>query len=129
MTERCTLLDFRLSISSLLAFMFCAGAALAQLPDGPGKAETERLCKACHEVARSVSLRQDRAGWESTMNKMVSLGVKASEKDLAAVLEYLVRNFPAGEVPPIPINKARAIDLQSGLSLKRSDSAAILRFP
>ena len=48
----------------------------AQLPDGPGQAETEKLCKQCHEVARSVSLRQDRAGWNNTMTKMVAFGMK-----------------------------------------------------
>src|SRR5437016_6283028 len=128
MTARCTPSVFRLSINWSLGFILCAGSAFAQLPDGPGKAETEKLCKGCHEVARSVSLRQDRAGWETTLNKMMALGVKGSEKDLAAVLDYLVKNFPADAVPPILINKARAIDLESGLSLKRSEAAAIIRY-
>lgn len=79
-------------------------------------------------MARSVSLRQDRAGWETTVNKMVALGVKGSESDLSAVLEYLVRHFPASEVPPIEVNKARAIDFESGLSIKRSEAAAIIRY-
>ena len=41
----------------LLLALF-AVPAYAQLPDGPGKAETERICSQCHELERSISLRQ-----------------------------------------------------------------------
>jgi competence protein ComEA len=82
--------------------------AHAQLPDGSGKAETERVCSQCHELAHSISLHQDRAGWETTVGKMASLG--------------------AEEMPRISINKRRAIDLESGLTLKRSEAAAIIAF-
>jgi competence protein ComEA len=113
---------------TLAALFFFVAFAWAQLPDGPGKEETQKICKGCHEVAKSVSLRQDRTGWENTMNKMVALGVKAPTKDLSAILEYLVKNFPAGEVPPVNINKARAIELEAALSLKRSEANAIIRY-
>lgn len=108
--------------------LLLTGTARAQLREGPGKDETEKLCKGCHEVARSVSVRQDRAGWEATMRKMIALGVKGTEAELDAILEYLVRNYPADEVPPVNINKATAIELESGLTLKRSEAAAILRY-
>ncbi len=77
--------------------------------DGPGKAETERLCKNCHEVNKSVSPRQDRTDWEATLTKMVATGMKAPQKDLEAIPEYLVANYPAREVPPVNLNKAEAI--------------------
>jgi competence protein ComEA len=102
--------------------------ALAQLPDGPGREETERLCKGCHEVARSVAVRQDAVAWEGTMKKMVSLGLKASDKELRTIFEYLVKNYPAEDLPPLNVNKASAIDLESRLSLRRSQAAAILRY-
>jgi competence protein ComEA len=125
------LLVSRLNIKTILAFAFFAGfagAAWAQLPDGPGKAETERICSQCHELARSISLRQDRAGWATTVDKMVSLGAKATDKETAAVIDYLTAHFAADEVPRININKARAIDLESGLTLKRSEAAAIIEY-
>ena len=118
----------RLNINALLAFAFLARGAWAQLPDGPGKAETERLCSQCHELARSISLRQDRAGWEITVDKMVSLGAKATDKETAAVIDYLSAHFAAEEVPRINVNKARAIDLESGLTLRRSEAAAIIEY-
>lgn len=118
-------LGFLLSTSLVL----CAGSGLAQvLPDGPGKAETERLCKGCHELARSVSLRQDRGGWETTMKKMVAMGIKGSEQEFTLVLEYLVKNYPADAVPPLNVNKATAIELESRLSLRRSQASAVIKY-
>jgi competence protein ComEA len=118
----------RLNIKALVPLAFLATGAWAQLPDGPGKAETERLCSQCHELARSISLRQDHAGWETTVDKMVSLGAKATDKETTAVIDYLAAHFAAEEVPRINVNKARAIDLESGLTLRRSEAAAIVEY-
>ena len=98
------------------------------LPEGPGKEETLKLCSQCHELQQSVSLRQDRAGWQRTINKMVAFGMKGAEREISAALEYLIKNFPADEVPKINVNKAEAIDLESGLSIKRSQAAAIIQY-
>jgi competence protein ComEA len=114
----------RLSISAAIF----AAAAFAQLPDGPGKAETQKLCSQCHELEQSVSLRQDRAGWQATINKMVDLGAKASDAEIAATLDYLAAHYPADEVPRINVNKCRAIDLESGLSLRRSQATAVIEY-
>lgn len=115
---------FRLSISGLAA----ACLAFAQLPPGPGKAETEKICSQCHELERSISLRQDRAGWQSTVDKMVNLGAKATDKQAALVVEYLAAHYPADEVPRINVNTARAIEFESGLSLPRSQAAAVIEY-
>ena len=104
------------------------GNVWAQLPAGPGKAETERICKQCHELERSIAPRQDRAGWQTTMDKMVALGAKGTQKEFNLVVDYLARHYPAPEVPRIDVNKARAIDLESAMTLKRSQAAAIIRY-
>lgn len=116
-----------------LAFLLLSGlaAALAQepsLPEGLGRDETMKLCKQCHEVARSISLRQDRDGWNTTMNKMVAFGMKSNEKEFAAVLDYLAKHFPADEVPRLNVNKATAIELEAALSLRRSQAAALIAY-
>ena len=98
------------------------------LPDGPGKAETQKLCSRCHDTDRSVSLRQDRAGWRRTIEKMLAFGAKATDQEFNAVLDYLATNFPADDVPKINVNKAAAIEFESGLSLRRSQAAAIVRY-
>src|SRR6185436_19858085 len=82
-TVRCTWLPlmehfmrlvFRWSINAgmrlALVLNFLAAAAWAQLPEGPGREETIRLCSRCHELDRSYSVRQDREGWQATMTKM-----------------------------------------------------------
>ena len=121
-------MPFSKSFLCFALVLFCAGSALAQLPDGPGKAETERICKQCHELERSVSLRQDRAGWQATMDKMVALGAKGTQKEFDTVVDYLATNYPGEDVPRINVNKARAIELESGLSLPRSQAAAIIQY-
>lgn len=115
----------------LLPALFVAStfAAWAQeLPPGPGRDEVAKMCKQCHEVARSIAPRQDRDGWNTTMNKMVAYGMKGTEEEFAVVLDYLVRHFPAADVPRVNVNKATAIELESGLSLRRSQAAALIAY-
>ena len=111
-----------------MVFSFFAAGAWAQMPDGPGKAETQRVCSQCHEVERSISPRQDRAGWQATLNKMSGLGMKATDDEMQAVLDYLSLHYPAETLPPINVNKARAIDMESGLSLLRSQAVLIIQY-
>lgn len=115
-------------MSRVLLFALFSATAWAQLPDGPGREETERICKNCHELARSVSKRQDRDGWQTTLNKMVALGTKATDQELALILDYLAKNFPADELPPVNVNTAPAIELESRLSLRRSQAAAVIAY-
>lgn len=112
---------------SLLLAAACAAIA-QQLPDGPGRAETERLCKQCHEMARSISLRQDRAGWQQTMNKMIAFGMRGSQEEFNRVVDYLVTHYPAEEVPKVNVNTASAIELEAGLSLRRSQARALIAY-
>jgi nitrate/TMAO reductase-like tetraheme cytochrome c subunit len=101
-------------------------SAFAQLPEGPGMAETSKNCTGCHEIERSISLRQDLSGWNNTISKMVGFGMKSSQTDLAIVAEFLARHYPADAMPPINVNTATAIELESRFSMKRSQSSAFL---
>jgi len=112
----------------LAAFALLAGSVWAQLPDGAGKEETQRVCKGCHELERSVSPRQDRDGWQQTMDKMVALGAKVTETDYNAILDYLAKNYPGEEIPKLNVNKATAIELESRLTLPRPQAAAIVEY-
>ena len=75
-----------------------------------------------------MSVRQDRAGWAATLRKMAALGAKGTPEEFGAALEYLATRFPANELPRINVNTATAIDLESGLTLKRSQAAAIVAY-
>src|SRR3989442_12729810 len=50
----------------LAALAVLAGNAWSQLPEGPGKEQTQRICKQCHELERSLAPRLNREGWKGT---------------------------------------------------------------
>lgn len=105
-----------------------AASQTRPMPDGPGKTETQKLCSNCHELDKSLSLKQDRAGWQRTVEKMLASGLKASDADITTVLDYLTRNYPADDVPRLKVNSADAIEFESILSIKRSQAAAIIAY-
>lgn len=117
----------RVVLAAAATILF-AGGARAQLPDGPGKTETERICKGCHELERSISPRQDRTGWHETLDKMVSLGAEMTDQEYNTVLDYLAAHYPGDEIPKLNINKAAQIEFESRLSLPRSQAAAIIEY-
>jgi competence protein ComEA len=110
--------------------LFLTAAVLfsAELPEGPGKAATVRVCGQCHAVEKAVSLRQDEDGWTDTIAKMVKMGAQGSDDEFNAVLEYLTKNFGPEVAPPININKADSVDLESSLVLTRTEAAALIRY-
>ena len=48
--------------------------------------------------------------------------MKATEKEVQTVIGYLTQYYPADSVARINVNKARAIEFESGLSLPRSQA-------
>jgi len=125
-----TLLGSQLSIriAAICALAVAPAILNAQYRQGPGREEMQKICSGCHELERSVSLRQDRDGWKTTINKMISLGAQGSEEEFAATLDYLAENYPATGLPRLNVNTARAIDFEARLSLRRSQSALIIRY-
>jgi competence protein ComEA len=121
-------LVFRLNTKVGLFLLGGAMGVWAQMPPGPGREETQRVCSGCHELERSISLRQDRDGWKATINKMVGLGAQGTEQEFSAALDYLSQNYAAEAIPRLNVNTARAIDFESRLTLKRSEAAAIIKY-
>jgi competence protein ComEA len=121
-------LVFRLNTKVGLFLLGGAVSIWAQMPPGPGREETQRVCSGCHELERSISLRQNRDGWKATINKMVGLGAQGTEQEFSAALDYLSQNYPAQAISRLNVNTARAIDFESRLTMKRSESAAIVKY-
>ena len=111
-----------------IAVLIALSVPALRAQNNAGREATERVCSGCHEFERSISLRQDRDGWKTTVNKMISLGADVSEGDFASIIEYLSSNFPADAMPPLNVNTARAIEFESRLTLRRSESAAIIKY-
>lgn len=97
--------------------------ALIQLPDSPGKSETVELCAECHGLERIASLQRDSAGWQKTIDKMTILGLTASDEQIAAVLNYLSRNFAK-----INVNTATREELKATLALTSIQADALLDY-
>ena len=116
------------------AFKFCvailipACGAWAQLPEGPGKAEVERICTQCHELQRSISLHEDHDAWAGTVSKMIGLGAQGTNKDFSLIVDYLAKNFPGEPLPKVNVNTARAIEFESLLTIRKSQSAQIIAY-
>ena len=121
MTHRATLL--------LLATLLLPPSAVGQtLPDGPGKAELQKVCGLCHQAERSAAVRLTREGWEGVIASMIARGARGTDAEFAAVLDYLSTHF-LGEAPrPLNINRANSIELESVAGLTRKEAAALLKW-
>lgn len=118
----------RLAGFAFLSLCIAAASRGQNLPEAHGKSETMKVCGTCHEVARVTSMHLDRAGWQTEMEKMIALGAKGSPEEFESVLDYLAKSFPAEEIPKVRINSARAIELEAGLTLRRSEAAALVAY-
>jgi competence protein ComEA len=117
-----------MKLTYLALALLLPGAALAQFPDGPGKAEMVKVCSGCHELERSAAMKQDHDGWKNTVDKMVALGAKGTPEEITATIDYLAKMFAADEVPRLNVNTATQIEFESRLSLKRSEAAALIAY-
>ena len=104
-------------------------AAMAEsMPPGPARELTVRVCAQCHEPQRAAALRLTRDGWEGVMAKMIGLGARATDEEIARITDYLAENFK-GEAPkPINMNTASAIELESVAALLRKEAAAWIAY-
>jgi competence protein ComEA len=102
--------------------------ARAELPDGPGKAVTVRVCGKCHSPEKAASLHQDQDDWTDTIAKMVKMGAQGSDEDFNVILVYLSRNFGPVVGDDVNVNKADAVELESSLVLTRTEAAAVIQY-
>lgn len=63
------------------------------LPDGPGKEVVLNVCTQCHDLERVRRERQSADGWSEILLTMLNEGAPLTDKDFAAVLRYLAKNF------------------------------------
>ena len=82
-----------------LAFLLGTSMAQAagngpQLPDGPGKATTQKVCSGCHAAEIVMGRHETRDGWEQIVGKMVSNGANGTDEEFNEVIDYLAAHFP-----------------------------------
>jgi mono/diheme cytochrome c family protein len=58
------------------------------------RAVVQKVCGAtCHALERATVTPRSRAQWEDVISKMISMGAKGTDEELATVLNYLATNY------------------------------------
>jgi competence protein ComEA len=109
----------------LLSIGFAVAASAQTLPDGPGKAITEKMCTPCHGLQNVIKARMTKERWAASVDDMVARGAEGSDDEIEQVVNYLVANFSAKKVN---VNKAGAADLVSALGISAADAAKIVSY-
>ena len=115
-------------LTTALSIAGWVAPVMAQLPDGPGKDETVRVCAPCHEPNRVAAYRLTREGWQATVADMKWRGAQGTDEELALIIEYLTANFLGEAAPKLNMNRATAIELESVLLLLRKEAAAVIAY-
>jgi hypothetical protein len=84
--------------SVLVILSIGASAQQAKLPEGKGRAEVERVCSDCHELAVITSEHHAKSQWKQIVDDMVSRGASGTADELNIIVDYLAANFG----PPSP---------------------------
>ena len=76
------------------------GRSAPQLPDGPGRDLTLKVCgSTCHGPDVVSGTGRNRDQWTAVVNQMVARGAKASDAELGQIITYLVANYGPGYTP------------------------------
>jgi competence protein ComEA len=100
-----------------------------RLPDGPGKATTQKACGTCHGAELVLGRQEDRETWGAIVNDMIQRGATGSDEAFYEVVDYLATNFSkTSPVVKIHVNKATAKDLVTALRLPDKQASAIVHY-
>ena len=76
-----------LVLIAILAVLGLPGSGFAA-PNG--KEIMESRCGSCHGLERVAKASKDRAGWQSTITRMISNGATLNAEEKEALIDYLV---------------------------------------
>ena len=108
-----------------MSCLLLLAAALAQnLPDGPGKDVTKKMCTPCHTLDNVIKARLTEERWAKEVDDMVARGATGTDEEIDQVIDYLAKNFPA----KVNVNKASASELSASLGISASDAEAIIAY-
>src|SRR5260221_13727051 len=113
---------FRVAVVVLACLICPTPADAGDIPDGAGKEVVVRQCGTCHDLVMATSKRMDKAGWDTEVDKMVLLGAKIPDDEVAVIIEYMAKFFnPSTAAAPagrgINVNKATAAGRGGGAPL------------
>jgi quinoprotein glucose dehydrogenase len=68
--------------------------AASQLPEGPGRATTQKVCSGCHAAEIVLGHRDTKEGWEQIVSNMVEKGANGTDAEFNAIIDYLATYLP-----------------------------------
>ena len=113
---------FRGSALILLSFSLLCHAQ-DPLPEAPAKKTFEAVCGGCHDIDTAIGMRHDKAGWQTVVDSMTQRGARASDQELAAIVDYLAKYFGV-----VNVNSAAAKELEDTLGISAGQAAAIVGY-
>jgi competence protein ComEA len=98
-----------------------------ELPEGPGKATTLRICTSCHGAEMWSTSHKSADDWDRTITTMTEKGLSITDADYGVVLDYLSKNL--GTAPAkVNVNKATADQLEKSLGVTAKQAEAIVAY-
>jgi hypothetical protein len=77
-------------LGAISASLGTATAQQIELPAGPNREVVSHECQACHDLGMVVAATGlSREGWNSTIDEMISYGMRVDPQDRAKILDYL----------------------------------------
>ena len=130
--NRKAILEYKGSVQARFIVLLCFGSTLfgqsLQLPDGPGKAVTQKVCGTCHGAEIVIGRQEEREAWGAIVEDMIQRGATGTEDEMYQVVDYLSAHFSkSSPVIKISVNKATAKDLQATLRLTEKEASAIVQ--
>jgi competence protein ComEA len=116
--------SMRILASAFLTFAFISLAHSQDLPDGPGKDVTVRICGACHDAGVVAQYHNSKDDWQPVVDDMRGRGADGSDADFKLIVDYLGRYFGT----TVFVNKAPATELESELGLTSAEAGAIVKY-
>jgi competence protein ComEA len=97
------------------------------MPEGPGKGTTVRICTGCHGAEMFAGSHKSGDDWDRTITTMTEKGLSISDADYATVLDYLSTCL-GPNTAKINVNKASACELSRALAISMEQAQAILAY-
>ena len=77
-----------------------AGAQQIELPAGPNREVVSHECQACHDLGMVIAAAgMSREGWNSTIDEMISYGMRVDAEDRVKILDYLSSSLGSKSAP------------------------------
>jgi len=125
MIYKCYYARMLLMVRCLLPPVVCAAIALAgpAYPDRPGKKVVERVCGGCHGLRLMENMRKTPAAWKTSIDDMVTRGMKASDDEIDTVNAYFAKYLTR-----LNINQAGPADIADVFDLTAQEAEAIVAY-